>query len=148
MGERGEKDAVHIDIKHSKTNKSGIAETIVIYSTNDLTCPVRAASKLINVNSNLPQSSPFFSNCNGKPLTQKKFNFVLKDLTKSISKFGTISGHSFRSGLISMFAKKGFSDSCLKQIGRWSSRAFKVYIKMKRTTRHEMAIACSNVNNC
>ena len=147
-GKGEEKDAIHLDIKHSKTNKSGIAETIVIYSTSDMTCPVKAVSKLLNVNCNVSQSAPFFTNSDGKPLTQRKFNLLLRDLTKSISKHGVISGHSFRSGLISLFAKKGFSDESLKLIGRWSSRAFKVYIKMKRTARHEMAIACSNVKNC
>ena len=145
-GRGGEKDAIHLDIKNSKTNKSGVAETIVIYSTNDSTCPVRAVHKLICNNVNISQNSPFFINENGKPLTQRKFNSILKTLTKSIAKHGVISGHSFRSGITSMLAKKGFSDSCLKKIGRWSSRAFKAYIKMKRTMRHEMAVACSNVN--
>ena len=118
----------------------------MIYSTDDATCPVKAVSKMMTTNVHISQSSPFFINANGKPLTQRKFNAILKSLTKTIVKHGVISGHSFRSGITSLLAKKGFSDSCLKKIGRWSSRAFKAYIKLKRTLRHEMAIACSNVN--
>jgi hypothetical protein len=42
--------------------------------------------------------------------------------------------------LISIFAQQDLSDSELKLIGRWSSRAFEKYIKLGRTKRNEVAM--------
>ena len=95
------------------------------------------------MNKHLPEDAPFFTNSEGKPLTQKYLNKILKELLGKHLKGGVITGHSFRAGLISMFAREGFSESQLKEIGRWSSRAYECYVKLGRSKRHEMAIACS-----
>ena len=145
-GEKGEKDAIHLNVKNSKTNKSGIPETIIIYSTDDVTCPVKYCKKLMSVNRNVSNNAPFFTNSSGKPLTIRKFNEFLKDLTSDIIKNGVISAHSFRIGITSLLAKKGFSNESLKQIGRWSSRAYRAYIRLGRTKRHEMAVAMAKNN--
>jgi hypothetical protein len=47
--------------------------------------------------------------------------------------------HSFRTGAASMMAILGYSDSDIKAMGRWSSRAFETYIRLPRTKRIEMA---------
>jgi hypothetical protein len=44
---------------------------------------------------------------------------------KSMGKFNA---HSFRIGLASMLANAGLPDDELQAIGRWSSRAFEVYL--------------------
>ena len=138
-------ESLHLNIKHSKTNKSGIDETLIIYATNTDTCPISAAKKLLILNKDVPLSYPFFSLESGKPLSQRKFNSVLSDLTKDSIRGGTISSHSFRIGVTSMLARKGFSDSELKKVGRWSSRAFTAYIRLSRTNRESMAKACSKL---
>ena len=51
---------------------------------------------------------------------------------------GTISSHSFRSGVASMMGSQGFSDEEIKLVGRWSSRAFTAYTKLARTQRATM----------
>ena len=122
-----------MNIKHSKTNKSGIDETLIIYATNTDTCPIQAAKKVLILNKDVPPSYPFFSLESGKPLSQRKFNSLLSDLTKDHIRGGTISSHLFRIGVTSLLAKKGFSGSELKKVGRWSSRAFKAYIRLSRT---------------
>ena len=142
----GEVESLHLNIKHSKTNKTGIDETVIIYATNTDSCPIRAVKKLLILNKDVPSSYPFFSADSGKPLSQRRFNSILKDLTKDFIKGGTISGHSFRIGVTSLLAKKGFSDEDLKKVGRWSSRAFKFYIRLSRTNRHSMAVACSQLD--
>ena len=50
-----------------------------------------------------------------------------------------ISAHSFRSGAASMMANLGYSDKDVKAVGRWSSRAFEIYVKLPRTKRMEAA---------
>ena len=141
-----EKRSVEITIKNSKTNKSKIPETIVIYETGDHVCPVRALQKLVDHNKNLPKDFPLFASSDGRPITHQRLNNMLNEFINPHLPFGKLSGHSFRSGLISIFAKAGYSNDQLKQIGRWSSRAFKCYIKSGKTARHQMAVACSSVN--
>ena len=138
-------ESLHLNIKHSKTNKTGIDETVIIYATNTDTCPIRAAKKLLILTKNVPSEYPFFSLESGKPLSQRKFNALLSDLTSDQIRGGSISSHSFRIGITSLLAKKGFSDSELKKVGRWSSRAFKAYIRLNRTNRAEMAKECSKL---
>jgi hypothetical protein len=55
---------------------------------------------------------------------------------KKIGKFTT---HSFRIGLASELARLGCTDEEIKEAGRWSSRAFESYIKLKRTKRGNAA---------
>ena len=140
------KRSVEITMKNSKTNRSRFAETLVIYETGDELCPIKALDKLMICTKNLPKSAPLFATSEGKPITQKRLNSVLKELVSPhLKNGGQVTGHSFRAGLISIFAKAGYSDDKLQQIGRWSSRAFEFYIKNGKTNRHQMAIHCSNV---
>ena len=99
-----EKESVQFLIKSGKTNKSGKPETIVVYATGDGTCPVRAVKKMLDLNRRLASDLPFFSVNGSQPVTQNKFNEILKMLTHDTFKRGKISGHSFRSGIPSMLA--------------------------------------------
>ena len=141
------KRSVEITIKNSKANRSKVAETLVIYETGDDICPIKALDKLWFYVKDLPNHSPLFSCKNGKPITPKRLNAFLKDHVTPHLKRGNISGHSFRSGLISIFAKLGYSNDQLMVIGRWSSRAYEVYIKCGKTKRHQMALASSRPKN-
>ena len=87
----------------------------------------------------IPDDFPVFSMPNGKPLTQRKFNKILKDLTGHLFKNGKITGHSFRYGLVSLFANLGYSEEDLKRIGRWSSRAYLHYVKHGKSVQKSMA---------
>ncbi len=74
---------------------------------------------------------------NGTPLTGTRMNRLIDQLLnpyvdRNIGKFNS---HSFRIGLASLLANAGLPDDELQAIGRWSSRAFEVYLKLKRTKR-------------
>jgi hypothetical protein len=74
---------------------------------------------------------------NGANLTGAKLNSIMSKFLdpytdKSIGSFNT---HSFRIGLASMLGSLGFTDEEIKAAGRWSSRAFEAYMKLKRTKR-------------
>jgi hypothetical protein len=62
---------------------------------------------------------------------------------KSIGKFTT---HSFRIGLASELGRLGCSDEEIKEAGRWSSRAFERYIKLRRTRRANAAALIRKLN--
>jgi hypothetical protein len=86
------------------------------------------------------QNMPLFRNKNGTPLTGAKMNSIMHDLLdpytdKSVGTFGT---HSFRIGLASMLGSLGCPDEEIKDSGRWSSRAFELYVKLRRTKRSLM----------
>ena len=141
-----EKESVQFKIKSGKTNKTGKPETIVVYATGDSTCPVIAIKKMQEMNRRLSADLPFFSANGAQPVTQNRFNSILKDLTDNTFKKGKLSGHSFRAGIPSMLGKMGYSDEQLKCIGGWSSRAFLAYTKLGRTRRAQMAKICSDLN--
>ena len=136
------KESVTVKIKNSKTSK-GKSEIVSIYANYGPTCPVAAARKLKRVTKNCPKDAPAMCDREGKVLVQSRLNCILKLLTEDHFGPDRLSGHSFRSGLISMFARLGHSDHDLKVIGRWSSRAYTHYIKLNRSKRHEMTKAAS-----
>ena len=48
---------------------------------------------------------------------------------------GVIRPHSSRSGVASEMGARGFSDSEIQAQGRWTSQAFKAYMKLNRLKR-------------
>ena len=138
-------EVLSLDIKHSKTGKK--SEIVDIYSNNESICPVKVAKKLLKSTRELPKDYPFMSDKKGKLLTLKDFNSHLHKLLDSKLKGckGRVSGHSFRAGLTSLFGSLGYSEQELKAFGRWSSRAFSLYIKNGRTNRREIAKQASQL---
>ncbi len=119
-----------------KETKSAAPTVVDIFQSDGEICPVKAFltwSKLRPRNGN----EPLFRFDNGTQLTGTRMNRLIDQLLnpyvdKSIGRF---SAHSFRIGLASMLANAGLPYDELQAIGRWSSRAFEVYLKLKRTKR-------------
>ena len=74
------------------------------------------------------------------------FNNDLKELTTGYLKVAKLRSHSFRSGVTSEMAVRGFSDEDIKRQGRWSSQAYANYIKLNRVQR--IRIARSIIKKC
>ena len=138
------KESVNIKIRNSKTSK-GKREIVSVYANYGPTCPVAATRKLLLITKNCPNDAPAMCDRQGRVLTLDRLNHILFLLTKDDFGQERITGHSFRAGLISMFAKLGHSDLDLKSIGRWSSRAYLEYVKLNRSRRHEMTLAASTL---
>ena len=103
-------------------------------------CPVNAFLKWSNY-TRPEKGLPLFRGKDGTPMTGREVNKQLKSLLGRFAKYGngTISSHSFRSGIVSILGSKGFSDEEIKLVGRWSSRAFIRYMKLPRTQRAAIA---------
>ena len=136
------KESVTLKIRNSKTSR-GKSEIVSIYANYGDTCPVGAVKKLQKLTKGCPQDAPAMCDKLGRVLTKSRLNDILSLLTEDTFPNGSISCHSFRAGLISMFANLGHSDRDLAAIGRWSSRAYLEYIKLNRSRRHEMTVAAS-----
>lgn len=141
-----DRKCLQFKIKNSKTNKTGKPEIVDVYATNTSVCPIKAYIKLQVITKNSPPDAPMFCGKDGKPLVLSQLNKLLNKLVGKQIQGGKLTGHSFRAGLISMFAKLGHNSQELKQIGRWSSRAYESYIKLGRTNRQQIAVACSKID--
>ena len=89
---------------------------------------------------------PLFRNEDGSLVTPDGFNSVLKELMCDKVQYmeGFVASHSFRSGLASVMAQLGYSDSDIKLQGRWGSDAFKSYVRLGRSARLEEQWALAN----
>jgi integrase len=132
---------IEIRVKNPKESKAGSIAIIDVFETGGQTCPVKAFEKWTRLHTRVADK-PLFSEDNRKPLTGSELNKILRGLLGDIVDYrkGSITAHSFRSGLASLMAEKGMSDEDIQTAGRWSSRAFERYIKLPRTARARTAM--------
>jgi hypothetical protein len=131
---------IEIRVKNPKESKAGSIAIIDVFETGGQTCPVKAFEKWEKQHVKVA-NKPLFSE-NEKPLTGRELNKMLKELLGDLVDYrkGSITAHSFRSGLASLMAEKGMSDEDIQIAGRWSSRAFERYIKLPRTASARTAM--------
>lgn len=138
----GKKESLlQLCLKSPKEDRIGASSFVDVYETKGLLCPIRAYKKWKATNPPNEPNMPAFRTEDGVPLTGRELNKILK---KSLRKHdfyqsGTITSHSFRSGMASMMATLGYSEEEIMAMGRWSSTAFEAYIKLPRRKRSEMA---------
>ena len=85
---------------------------------------------------------PVFRVKSGGCFTGADFNKQLKKLLGDLgSKIpgGVVTSHSFRAGVASEMAKRGHSEEELMAVGRWSSKAYKLYMGLPLTHRATFA---------
>jgi len=120
--------------KEARGNKQPIK--IEVFSTGDKFCPVQAYKNYELGFGVLQRSSAAFRlDITGNSFSQRFFGVKLKYFFKPYVSYGSLTGHSFRSGLSSLLGEAGFSDEQIMALGRWSSSAFLRYIKLGRMTR-------------
>jgi hypothetical protein len=132
---------IEVRVKNPKESKAGSIAIIDVFETGGQTCPVKAFERWERQHITVV-NRPLFSEEKGKPLTGSELNKLLKGLLGDLVDYrkGSITAHSFRSGLASLMAEKGMSDEDIQIAGRWSSRAFERYIKLPRTARARTAM--------
>ena len=91
-----------------------------------------------------PTEVPLFTRADGSPLIRLWFVDRVKQ-TLSLTGIEALAynSHSFHIGATTTAAAAGISDSLIKTLGRWSSSAYQIYI---RIPREELATiyACAN----
>jgi hypothetical protein len=132
--------SVSFILRSPKEQKSTAPVVVDIFENNSELCPLRAYRKWRR-GAKIRADMPVFRWQDGTPLTGKKLNCIIKELLKDHLTYATgkVTTHSFRSGIASMMAARGFAEDDIKAIGRWSSRAYEAYIKHPRTRRAELA---------
>ena len=129
--------------KESRGNKQAVK--VEVFATGNKFCPVEAFTAYVTGYGILQNNNAAFRrDWTGEAISQRWFGIKLKKFFKPYIKYGTLSGHSFRSGLSSLLGEAGFSDDEIMSLGRWSSSAFLNYIKLGRLARCRNAEKISN----
>ena len=82
---------------------------------------------------------PVFRKEDGSLLTPPQLNTIIQTLLKEDISYleGTLASHSFRSGVVTIMGRLGYTEDEIKRQGRWTSEAFRTYLKMGRGVRME-----------
>ena len=140
-----------VRLKSSKESRAYARGVVieVFEIENTKFCPVKAFEKYLRDCGSMDPKQACFRKADGFAYRHQRLNSVLKTLLAPHVPYGTISGHSFRAGLASLMAQMGYSDESIKDVGRWTSSSFKLYVKLDRITRSGVAMslaqACQNL---
>ena len=120
---------LEIKLCYSKTDQTGLGSVICLPSTGTSPCPVQAYCAYDSIRPNYP--GIYFRHSSGKPVTRYQFVSVLK---KCLDRIGVDSkyykSHSFRIGAATSCSLVGISDEEIAKCGRWTSNAYKTYIRI------------------
>jgi hypothetical protein len=136
----------HFTLKCPKESKGNKVTIVDVFQNDGPLCPITAIRNWDRGSTKDP-NLPFFRFSDGTPLTGAKLNLILDKTLgaytdKTVGKFTT---HSFRIGLATELGRLGYSDEEIMAAGRWSSRAFEAYIRLKRTKRAPVAKKISKI---
>ena len=129
-----------VHLRFSNTDATGSAADIILGITGDSLCPVTALSKYLRVHPGGPE--PLFVSSEGSPVSRATFVAAVRAAllaAKIIS-----AGHSFRIGAATSAARAGDPAHLIKAMGRWSSDAFMVYLRLPPETLASIARHLAN----
>ena len=88
---------------------------------------------------NIVDDLPIFRKEDGSLFTPSQLNTIIQNLLKEEISYmeGTLASHSFRSGVVTIMGRLGYSEDEIKRQGRWTSEAFRAYLKLGRAVRLE-----------
>ena len=134
---------IAIRIKRSKTDQFGEGATVYLGKTSAAICPVTAMLGYLAIR---PEGQgPLFVTSNQKPVTKRQFmSKIQKVLGEAGIDASGYKGHSFRIGAATTAAACGLNEGLIKALGRWSSCAYQVYIKIPPRELANIAPILSN----
>lgn len=121
-------------IKHSKTDPFRKGASVTFGATGTPICPVSALTAYLRRRS--LAKGPLLRFINGRPLSRTWFRARLKVACAGTGMTGDFTSHSLRIGAATAAAAAGIPAGTIQMLGRWSSDAYKLYI---RTPRHKLA---------
>lgn len=122
-------------IKQSKTDQTKKGHFIYIFNLQSPIQPYQTLQSYLHFKNSQTKSpsDPLFTDDSNHPVTRFWFQKHLKlILIQSGIPAEHFSSHSFRIGAATTAAQKGLSQQQIQALGRWSSEAFKSYIRSNR----------------
>jgi hypothetical protein len=119
---------MRIRIKASKTDPFRKGCNIHIGKGTFPLCAMQAVMAYLSNRSNT--SGPLFLLCDGRPLSRTILTDWLRQILAAAGVSGNYSSHSFRIGAATVAARNGVPDHLIQALGRWTSNAYQLYIRM------------------
>jgi integrase len=131
---------LQLTLKQPKTSRTMPTQIVEIPELGKQICAVKAFEKWkAGRKCKHDPSTPVFTMANGDLVTTGFINRVLASLLEDESP--KITAKAFRPGLSTILAQQGANPEELKNLGRWTSRAFEVYIRRGRANNWRSARA-------
>jgi len=116
--------SAEIFLPASKTDQFFNGDRVTYLPRQGVLCPLTTLSALKTATSAL--DDPLFPDASGAPMTRGRFMAMFR---RFFGNDTSLSGHSFRCGGATWLASQGYSSLDIQRIGRWSSEAFKIYLR-------------------
>ncbi len=110
--------------KHS----SGVPFIMYIEAKGQPSCPVKLLQEYLCLRG--PYMGPLFVSLGGQPISYTSFKGMFQAAITWAGVRGRMSPHSIRIGAATHAAASGYPDSVIQKCGRWSSGAFKNYVRL------------------
>ena len=108
-------------------------------------CAVTAMRAFLQLRSNEPKTAPLFTFSDGKVLRRRHLTVFLRAFMVKIGEAsGEFAGHSFRIGGATDLALAGVPDHEIQAAGRWTSEAFKRYMRFTDEQHARRAVVMAN----
>ena len=134
--------SLKVCIPQSKTDPFRMGQQVTIWSTGNELCPVKAILRYVRHHPT--GTGPLFTFANGTFLTRQRWSELIQSVISDIN----INTHSFRIGGASAAAAAGIPDSTIQILGRWSSEAFKLYLRIPDSTFQQTSLKMARVSKC
>jgi len=122
---------MQVRIKSSKTNQFHMGTSVFLAATGTELCPVSAV--LCYLAERRGPEGPMFLLGSGEPLMRAKFVTLFRRVLNTGGiQANAFTGHSFRIRAATTAAVKGVPENIIKALGRWTSEAYQVYIRLPR----------------
>ena len=132
-----------IHVKSPKVDRVGAGDDIVVAELGNFMCPISAMKKYREVIRLKEEAGmPVFRVKSGACFTGADLNAKLKRLIGDLGDKipgKAVTSHSFRAGVASEMARRGHTEEELMAVGRWSSRAYLVYMGLPLAHRATFA---------
>ena len=135
-----------VTLKQSKTDQFGNGVTIYLCLTKGSICPVTAILQYLAIRP--PTEGPLFITEQGSPLTKQLFIRRIREaLHQANIDSSHYKGHSFRIGAATTAAVCGLNEGPIKALGRWSSAAYQLYIRIPPAELAGISATLSRTDN-
>ena len=130
------KTIIKLRLKSPKENRVGAGICLEIFENGTFMCPVKSLRKWLS-KAKCQNGKPLFRYQDSKPFKGKDLNRILSEITKPLTEdsTGVVQAHSFRAAISTEMGLRGFSHTEIQAQGRWSSAAYKAYLKQDPVKR-------------
>lgn len=120
--------SVSLHVRGTKTAKAGVAQQVLLNAQPNCLCPVEAVKRRLSRMTNPTEALFSYVDIQRVNLTRSSLVNKCAKVWVTHGHLG-LSGHSFRVGGASLRAALGVSHEQIKQLGRWTSDCYKLYLR-------------------